>query len=89
MRVINDIQIEVSEIIILKNTLLNKRNVFTLKRTLFIAEIKSIMEHKYLVENNYASCSMIILEDEFFKVKDDYSELLTCWTDWWNSRPKD
>ena len=89
MNVINDIQVEVTQIVILKNELLNKRNVFAFKRTLFIAEIKRIMEHKYLVENNYSSCSMIVLEDEIFKVKDDYIELQKLWVDWWGSRPKE
>lgn len=89
MRLINDIQIEVTQIVILKNELLNKRYINTFNRTIFIAEIKSIMEHKYLVENNYSTCSMIILDDEFFKVKDDYKELFDAWTNWWATRTKE
>ena len=84
MELINDIQIEVTQIIIRNNTLLNKRRIFEFKRLVFISHIDEVGEEAYLVENNYTSCGVIMMKSaEWIKTKESYSELKKLHTDWW------
>lgn len=92
MRVVDDYRIEVTAIVIRTNSLLNKRIIDNFKRTIFIAHIKDVCEYSYLVENNYVKCSALVMEnEEWIKVKDDYNELNTAITEWYkhNEKTKD
>jgi hypothetical protein len=76
MEIINDIQIEVTQIIIFKHSLMNKREVFSLKRLLFLANIDDVLEYKYLTNNSFMNCSAIVMKSgEWIKCKEDYSDL--------------
>lgn len=84
MELINGIQIEVTQIQIKKNQLLNDRNVFPFKRVIFMSQIVSVKEDNYLVNNNYAKCSTLILDtNEWVKVKEPYNELNALYIQWW------
>jgi hypothetical protein len=86
MELINEIQIEVTQVIIKKNNLLNRRDICLFKRTIFISKILSVSEENYLVENNYAKCSAIHLFDEgWIKIKEPYQELATMHSEWFNA----
>ena len=61
MELINDIQIEVTEIRIKIQPIILKRKVCEFKRRIFVSDIKSISEENYLVENNYTKCSGIFI----------------------------
>ena len=52
METINDLQIEVTQIVIKRNSLLNRRDIFEFKRRLFVSHIVSVTEENYLVNNN-------------------------------------
>ena len=89
MRVINDIQLEVTQIIIKKNNLLGRRDICSFKRTIFITKILSVSEETYLVENNYMKCSALYMDDEgWIKVKDNYTELSEMHSDWFDRSVK-
>jgi len=89
MRVINDIQLEVTQIIIKKNNLLGRRDICSFKRTIFITKILSVSEETYLVENNYVKCSALYMDDEgWIKVKDSYIELSEMHSDWFDRSVK-
>jgi hypothetical protein len=89
MKVINDIQLEVTQIIIKKNNLLGRRDICSFKRTIFITKILSVSEETYLVENNYKGCSALYLDDEgWIKVKDSYTELSEIHSDWFDRSVK-
>ncbi len=82
METINDLQIEVTQIVVKKHSLLNRRDIFEFKRRLFISHIVSITEENYLVNNNYSKCSCIITSDEEIKVKEPYNELAELHSAW-------
>lgn len=89
MKVINDIQLEVTQIIIKKNDLLGRRDICLFKRRLFISKIIDISEETYLVENNYMKCSALYVEHEgWIKVKDNYTELSEFHSDWFDRSVK-
>jgi len=89
MKVINDIQLEVTQIIIKKNNLLGRRDICPFKRTIFITKILSVSEETYLVENNYVRCSALYMDDEgWIKVKENYSELSEMHSDWFDRSVK-
>ena len=89
MKVINDIQLEVTQIIIKKNNLLGRRDICPFKRIVFISKILSVSEETYLVENNYVKCSALYLDDEgWIKVKDNYTELSEFQSEWFDRSVK-
>jgi hypothetical protein len=89
MRVINDIQLEITQIIIKKNNLLSRRDICLFKRIIFITKILSVSEETYLVENNYVKCSALYLDDEgWIKVKDNYTDLSEMHSDWFDRSVK-
>ena len=84
MELINDIQIEVTEIVIKKVQILDKRTVFFFKRRIFVGDILGVSEESYLVENNFSKCSALYVENEgWIKVRDLYTELSELHSDWW------
>ena len=84
MELINDIQIEVTEIRIKIQPIILKRKVCEFKRRVFVSDIKSISEENYLVENNYTKCSGIFIQEEgWIKVKEPYNELTDIHSEWW------
>lgn len=85
MELINDIQIEVTQVVIKKNNLLGVRHINFFKRTVFISKIVSVSEENYLVENKYSKCSAIFLVDEgWIKIKEPYQELASLHSEWFN-----
>lgn len=83
MEIINDLQIELTQITIRTNTLLNKRRIFFHKRLVFIANIEDVGEESYLHENNYVSCGVVIMKSgEWIKVKESYEDLKKIHSDW-------
>jgi len=82
METINDLQIEVTQIVIKRNSLLNRRDIFEFKRRLFVSHIVSVTEENYLVNNNYSKCTGILLSDEILKVKEPYSEIAELHSQW-------
>ncbi len=90
MEIINDIQIEVSQVIIKKNNLLNRRDICFFKRTIFISKILSVSEETYLVENNYVKCSALYLDDEgWIKIKENYQEIASLHSKWYDANVKE
>ena len=84
MELINDIQIEVTQMVIRTNSLLGKRRIFEFKRLIFMANIDEVGEEAYLVENNYNTCGVLMLKSgEWIKVKESYEELKSIHTAWW------
>lgn len=89
MKLIGEYQIEVNTISIRNNSLLNKRIIDFFARTIFFAEIKSVTEYSYLVENNYVKCAVIILDTgEWVKIKEDYNEVNNAVTNWYKINEK-
>ena len=87
MELINDIQIEVTEIVIKKVQLLDKRTVFFFKHRVFVGDILRVSEESYLVENNFSKCSAIYLEGEgWIKIKEPYIEISELHSDWWKRK---
>ncbi len=83
MLAVGKYQLEVTQIVIRKNELMNKRFIDTFKRTVFINEIESVSEYTYRVEQNYNQCSVLIMRSgEWIKVKDDYLELRNFINEW-------
>ena len=90
MKVINDIQLEITQIIIKKNNLLSRRDICLFKRIIFITKILSVSEETYLVENNYVKCSALYLDDEgWIKVKENYTEISEMHSDWFDRSVKE
>lgn len=90
MELINGIQIEVTEIRTKKHSLLDKRNVFFFKRTIFLAHIRGVAEENYLVENNYSRCASLYVEDEgWIKIRESFDEVSKIHSDWWKVRASD
>ena len=84
MELINEIQIEVTEIRIKIQPIILKRKVCEFKRRVFVSDIKSISEENYLVENNYTKCSGIFIQEEgWIKVKESFAELSEIHSEWW------
>lgn len=84
MELINGIQTEVTQIVIRKNSLTGKRYVFYFKRLVFMANIEDVGEEKYLVENNYCNCGVLIMKSgEWIKVKEQYLDLREIHSNWW------
>ena len=76
MRLINNLQLEFTQIIIRTNSLLNKRQIEELRRRVWIEEIKDTCEYSYRVEVNYVKCGCLIMESgEWIKTKESYDEL--------------
>lgn len=76
MKVINGIQLEITQIIIRVNSLMNKRQIEELKRRVWIEQIKDTCEYSYRVEVNYVKCGCLIMENnEWIKTKESYEEL--------------
>jgi len=89
MEIINDIQIEVTQVIIKKNNLLNRRDICLFKRTIFISKIVSVSEETYLVENNYVKCSALYIDDEgWIKIKENYTEISQLHSKWFDETVK-
>ena len=89
MEAIYDLQVEVTQIIIKKNNLLNRRDINFFKRTVFISKIQSVSEENYLVENNYTKCSAIHLIDEgWIKIREPYKEIATLHSEWFYENVK-
>lgn len=87
MELINDIQLEVTQIIIKKNSLMNKRNVFKFKRVVFMANIESVGEDNYKVDSNYTACGLLLMKDgEWIKTKESFEEIKAIYCDWYNQR---
>lgn len=83
MEAINDLQIEVTQIVIRKNLLLNTRRVFKFKTSVFIADIARPSEEVYLAENNYITCGCLIMKDgEIIKTVEPYRELAEIHSEW-------
>ena len=84
MELINGIQIEVTQIVIKRNSLLNKRFICEFKRRLFIGDILSVSEESYLVESYYKDCSGLYVETEgWIKVKEPFNEIAPLHSEWW------
>ena len=84
MDLINDIQIEVTEIVIKKVQILDKRTVFFFKRRIFMADVLGVSEETYLVENNFSKCCALYIENEgWIKVRESYLELSELHSEWW------
>ena len=76
MKIINNIQIEVNQIVVRTNSLLNKRFVDFFKRRLWIENISDTSEYSYRVEQYYSSCGCLIMNDgERILTKESYEEL--------------
>ena len=89
MRIIGEYQLEVSQIVIRVNSLLNKRIIDFFARAVFFAEIKSVGEYSYLVENNYVKCAILILDSgEWVKIKEDYNEVNNAVSNWYKQHEK-
>jgi len=89
MELINDIQIEVTEIRIKVQPIVLKRVICHFKRMIFLSDIKSVSEENYLVENYYTKCSGLYITDEgWIKVKEPYNELQSIHSDWWDRSVK-
>lgn len=83
MEPINDLQIEVTQIVIKRNSLLNMRRVFKFKTRVFIANIDRPSEEVYLAENNYITCGCLIMKDgEVIKTVESYKELSELHSQW-------
>lgn len=83
MELINDIEIEVTQISIRLQKIVDKRRIFYFKRLILMDDVESISEEAYLVENNYASCGCIILKSgEWLKTKEPYEELKKIYSEW-------
>lgn len=79
MKVVNDLQLEITQIIIRTNTLLNKRQIDQMRRRVWIEEIKDTAEYSYRVDANYVKCGCLIMESgERIKTKEGYDELNEC-----------
>lgn len=91
MELINDIQIEVSEVVVKNFSILGNRNVFFFKRLLFMGDIKEISEDAYLdSENKIKKCRRLIFDNgTYIKVSDKYEDLKELHSDWWNRKVKD
>lgn len=90
MDLINDIQIEVTQVTIRKNNLLNQRRIFFHKRLVFMGNVEAVGEESYMVENNYVKCGVLMMmSGEWIKVKESYEELKKAHSDWWNAKSKE
>lgn len=90
MKLIGEYQIEVTQIVIRNNSLMNKRVIDFFARTIFFAEIKSVGQYSYRVNNNYAECSVVILDSgEWVKIKEDYNEVNNSVTNWYKDNTVD
>ena len=84
MELINGIQIEVTQIQIKKNQLLNKRSIFKFKRLIFVSSILSIKQDNYMVNQNYADCTTLVLDtNEWVKVSESYEDINPIFIQWW------
>jgi hypothetical protein len=84
MELINGIQIEVTQIQIKKNQLLGKRSIFKFKRLIFVSSILSIKQDNYMVNQNYADCTTLILNtNEWVKVIEPYEDINPIYVKWW------
>jgi len=84
MELINGIQIEVTQIQIKKNQLLNKRSIFKFKRLIFVSSILSIKQDNYMVNQNYADCTTLVLDtNEWVKVVESYEDINPIFIQWW------
>ena len=87
MELINDIQIEVTEIVIKKVQILDKRTVFFFKRRIFMGEIQGVSEESYLVENNFSKCAALYVDNEgWIKVRESFTELAELHSEWWQRK---
>jgi len=79
MIIINNLQIEITQIIVRTNNLLNKRIIDNFKRRLWIENISDTSEYSYRVEANYVKCGCLIMGDgERILTKESYEELAEC-----------
>lgn len=90
MELINDIQLEVTQVTIRKNNLLNQRRIFFHKRLVFMGNVDSVGEDSYLIENNYVKCGVLMMASgEWIKVKESYDELKNVHSTWWSTKTID
>lgn len=84
MKLVGEYQLEVTQIVIRKNALLNKRIIDTFARTIFFADIEDTGEYSYRVENNYVKCGLIIKKNgEWINVKETKEELQEAVKNWY------
>jgi len=83
MEIINEIQLEVTQIAVFNNNLAGKI-VKKFKRLIFLNDIKDVAEYCYFNTGRCYACSSITLRDgSWFKTDDDYKEIKQVLTDWY------
>lgn len=76
MKLINNLQVEVTQIVVRTNELLNKRIIDFFKRRVWIENIADTSEYSYRAEVYYIGCGCLIMNDgEIIKTKESYEEL--------------
>jgi len=84
MEVINEIQLEVTQIAIFNNNLAGKKTVKRFKRLIFMNDIKDVAEYCYFLTGGCYNCSAVTFRDgSWFKISEDYNDLKRCLIDWY------